>query len=94
VEQHLDECGCLLILFSPDSLLRATVRDFFLFVTASRLPSCAWQDDKLAVTKGSLSVKYEELIAVGVAVTTQCPDCIEIHTANALRAGATAGQLA
>jgi AhpD family alkylhydroperoxidase len=39
-------------------------------------------------------VKYKELIAVGVAVTTQCPYCIEIHIANARKAGATDAELA
>ena len=53
-----------------------------------------WAFDKLAVAEGVLSVKYKELIAVGVAVTTQCPYCIEIHTANARKAGATDAELA
>ena len=48
-----------------------------------------WAFDKLAVAEGAIPVKYKELIAVGVAVTTQCPYCIEIHTANARKAGAT-----
>jgi AhpD family alkylhydroperoxidase len=39
-------------------------------------------------------VKYKELIAVAVAVTTQCPYCIDIHTSNARRAGATDAELA
>jgi len=50
--------------------------------------------DKLAVAEGAIPVKYKELIAVGVAVTTQCPYCIEIHTANAREAGATDAELA
>ena len=53
-----------------------------------------WAFDKLAVTEGVISVKYKELIAVAVAVTTQCPYCIEIHTANARKAGATDAELA
>lgn len=53
-----------------------------------------WAFDKLAVAEGAISVKYKELIAVGVAVTTQCPYCIEIHTANARKAGATDAELA
>jgi AhpD family alkylhydroperoxidase len=36
-----------------------------------------------------LSVKVRELIAVGVAVTTQCPFCIETHAKNAKAAGAS-----
>jgi AhpD family alkylhydroperoxidase len=48
-----------------------------------------WTFDKQAVADGAIPVKYKELIAVAVALTTQCPYCIEIHGANARRAGAT-----
>jgi AhpD family alkylhydroperoxidase len=48
-----------------------------------------WAFDKLAVAEGEIPVKYKELIAVAVAVTTQCPYCIDIHSANARKAGAT-----
>jgi AhpD family alkylhydroperoxidase len=48
-----------------------------------------WAFDKLAVADGAIPVKYKELIAVAVALTTQCPYCIEIHTDNARKAGAT-----
>jgi AhpD family alkylhydroperoxidase len=53
-----------------------------------------WTFDKLAVAEGAIPVKYKELIAVGIAVTTQCPYCIEIHTTNARKAGATDAELA
>lgn len=49
--------------------------------------------DKLAVAEGAIAVKYKALIAVGVAVTTQCPYCIEIHAARARKAGATDAEL-
>jgi AhpD family alkylhydroperoxidase len=52
-----------------------------------------WVFDKAALADGAIPVKYKELIAVGVALTTQCPYCIEIHTANARRAGATDAEL-
>jgi AhpD family alkylhydroperoxidase len=52
-----------------------------------------WAFDKLSVADGAISVKYKELIAVAVAVTTQCPYCIEIHANNARRAGATDAEL-
>lgn len=52
-----------------------------------------WEFDKLAVAAGAIPVKYKELIAVAVAVTTQCPYCIEIHANNARRAGATEAEL-
>jgi len=48
-----------------------------------------WAFDKIAVAEGAIPVKYKELIAVAVATTTQCPYCIEIHTGNARKAGAT-----
>lgn len=48
-----------------------------------------WAFDKAAVTDGAIPVKYKELIAVAVAMTTQCPYCINIHTGNARKAGAT-----
>lgn len=48
-----------------------------------------WAFDKAAVADGVVPAKYKELIAVAVALTTQCPYCIDIHTGNARRAGAT-----
>ena len=53
-----------------------------------------WAFDKLAVAEGTIPVKYKELIAVAVAVTTQCPYCVDIHVANARRAGASDAELA
>ena len=53
-----------------------------------------WAFDKAAVALGAIPVKYKELIAIGVALTTQCPYCIEIHTANARKAGATDTEIA
>ena len=52
-----------------------------------------WAFDKAAVAAGAIPVKYKELIAVAVAMTTQCPYCIEIHSANARKAGATDAEL-
>src|SRR5947208_11412881 len=42
-----------------------------------------WAFDKAAVAEGAIPVKYKELIAVAVALTTQCPYCIDIHSGNA-----------
>jgi AhpD family alkylhydroperoxidase len=39
-------------------------------------------------------VKYKERIAVAVALTTQCPYCIDIHSGNARKSGATDAELA
>jgi AhpD family alkylhydroperoxidase len=52
-----------------------------------------WAFDKAAVAEGAIPVKYKELIAVAVALTTQCPYCIEIHSNNARKAGATEAEL-
>lgn len=52
-----------------------------------------WAFDKLAVADGAIPVKYKELIAVAVAVTTQCPYCIDIHASNARKAGASEAEL-
>ncbi|MGH9642122.1 MAG: carboxymuconolactone decarboxylase family protein [Terriglobales bacterium] len=38
---------------------------------------------------GKIPRKYRELIALGVAFTTQCPYCIEVHVKNAKAAGAS-----
>jgi AhpD family alkylhydroperoxidase len=50
--------------------------------------------DKAALADGAIPKKYKELIAVAVALTTQCPYCIEIHKGAAIKAGATEEELA
>lgn len=52
-----------------------------------------WAFDKASVAEGVIPVKYKELIAVAVALTTQCPYCIHIHTGNARKAGATDAEI-
>lgn len=44
--------------------------------------------------KGALSTKTKELIAIAVAHATGCAYCIDIHTKNALREGATEEEVA
>jgi AhpD family alkylhydroperoxidase len=44
--------------------------------------------------KGAVPKKFRELIAVAVALTTQCPYCIEVHSKAAKAAGATREELA
>jgi AhpD family alkylhydroperoxidase len=61
---------------------------------APEVVNAFWAFDKAAVADGAIPVKYKELIAVGVALTTQCPYCIDIHTGNARRAGATDTEIA
>jgi len=43
---------------------------------------------------GAIPKKYRELIALAVACTTQCPYCLDVHTRNAKRAGATREEVA
>jgi AhpD family alkylhydroperoxidase len=43
---------------------------------------------------GALSVKVKELIAIAVAMTTQCPYCIHVHAKNAKAAGCTEAEIA
>ncbi len=58
----------------------------------------AWQGfvafDKAAMADGALPAKTKELIAVAVAMTTQCPYCIEIHGERARAAGCSEAELA
>ena len=50
--------------------------------------------DAAALAAGAVPKKYKELIAVAVALTTQCPYCLEIHKKHAIDAGATQEELA
>src|SRR3954468_5980989 len=43
---------------------------------------------------GAIPRKYRELIALGIACTTQCPNCLDVHTRAAKRAGATREEVA
>jgi AhpD family alkylhydroperoxidase len=43
---------------------------------------------------GAIPRKYRELIALGVALTTQCAYCIDIHTRHARAQGVTKEELA
>lgn len=52
------------------------------------------QFDAAALADGAIPKKYKELIALAVAMTTQCPYCLEIHRKQAVAAGATAEELA
>lgn len=47
-----------------------------------------------SVKAGKLSTKFKEIIAVAVANATQCPYCIDVHTKNADKEGATSEELA
>lgn len=53
-----------------------------------------WAYDKAALADGAIPKKYKELMAIAVALTTQCVYCIEIHKQAALKAGATEEEFA
>ncbi len=53
-----------------------------------------WAFDKAAMADGVVPKKYKELIALGVALTTQCPYCLEVHRSAAEAAGATQEEVA
>jgi AhpD family alkylhydroperoxidase len=53
-----------------------------------------WAFDKAAMAAGAIPVKYKELMALAVALTTQCPYCIEIHAKKARAAEATEQEIA
>jgi AhpD family alkylhydroperoxidase len=63
-------------------------------VLAPELMKAFWAFDKAALADGAIPAKYKELIAVAVALTTQCPYCIDIHSGGARRAGATEAEIA
>jgi AhpD family alkylhydroperoxidase len=50
--------------------------------------------DKAALADGAIPKKYKELMALAVALTTQCPYCLEIHRQAAVKAGVTEQELA
>ena len=50
--------------------------------------------DKAALADGAIPRKYKELMALAVALTTQCPYCLEVHREAAKKAGATEQEIA
>jgi AhpD family alkylhydroperoxidase len=66
--------------------------------TLGQLAPAAWQGfeafDKAALADGAIPARIKELMAVVVALTTQCPYCIEIHSKRARAAGCTEAEFA
>ena len=91
----LFECGILpgnnqlTIMYSKDNLKKIKTKNDL----APEVMKAFWAFDKAAVAEGAIPVKYKELIAVAVAVTTQCPYCIDIHANNARKAGASEAEI-
>jgi AhpD family alkylhydroperoxidase len=66
----------------------------FLGNGATKAMSTFWAFDKAALADGAVPKKYKELIGLAVALTTQCPYCLELHRCAAEAAGATREELA
>ena len=66
-------------MYNKENLAKLKVMDRL----APEVMKAFWAFDKAAVAEGAIPVKYKELIAVAVALTTQCPYCIDIHSGNA-----------
>lgn len=63
--------------------------------TPDILEAFAAFDNAVFATEGrAIPLKYRELIALGVAMTTQCSFCIDAHTKGALNAGANDTEIA
>ncbi|MFT4259126.1 carboxymuconolactone decarboxylase family protein [Microbacterium sp.] len=63
--------------------------------TPDILAAFAAFDQAVFATEGRvIPLKYRELIALAVGITTQCVYCIDGHSQNAVRAGATEAELA
>jgi AhpD family alkylhydroperoxidase len=63
-------------------------------VHAPEATKAFWAFDKAAWADGAIPKKYKELIAVAVALTIQCPYCIELHAGRAREAGASEPEVA
>ena len=76
-------------MYSKDNLKRLPK----LATLAPEATSAFWAYDKAALADGAIPKKYKELMAIAVALTTQCPYCIEVHRQAALKAGVTEQEL-
>jgi AhpD family alkylhydroperoxidase len=77
------------IMYSLDNLKKLKQLD----QAAPESMSAFWAFDKAALAGGAIPKKYKELIALAVALTTQCPYCLEVHKKSAVAAGATREEL-
>lgn len=50
--------------------------------------------DAAAMAAGAIDRKTKELIVIAIALTTQCPYCLEVHAEYARQAGATNEEIA
>ena len=53
-----------------------------------------WAFDQAAWAEGAIPRKHKELMAIAVALTIQCPYCIELHVGRARDLGASEPEIA
>lgn len=46
-----------------------------------------------SLADGVISIKYKELMALGMSITSRCEGCIAYHVSGALKAGASAEEI-
>jgi AhpD family alkylhydroperoxidase len=65
-------------------------------LNGASLQSKAWLafDHSVGDTETLIPFKYKELMAIAIALTTQCPYCLEKHTKKAREHGATQEEIA
>lgn len=61
---------------------------------AKQTTDAFWAYSEQAMSPGTVPVKYKELIALAVALTTQCSYCLELHKQGAQKAGASEEEIA
>jgi len=49
--------------------------------------------EKRAFSDGTLAKKYKELVALGISIVINCESCIEWHTGQAIKAGASEAEI-
>ena len=76
-------------MYSRDNLGKLKTMDSL----APQVMKAFWAFDQAAFAEGAIPLKYKELIAVAIALTTQCPYCIDIHSGKARKAGASEAEI-
>lgn len=76
---------------SPDDLKRLTE---FKELAPQEFQAFAAFDGTIGRDGGAIDQLHRELIAVGVAISSQCPYCLEVHVTKAKKAGASKAQIA
>ncbi|KLU11601.1 MULTISPECIES: carboxymuconolactone decarboxylase family protein [Kocuria] len=76
---------------SPDDLKRLPE---FKELAPQEFQAFAAFDGTIGREGGAIDQLHRELIAVAVAISSQCPYCLEVHVTQAKKAGASKAQIA